>query len=324
MIMGDLARIDWQNHDGVNLSMINDFVRNQFYDRALANCRDHCIVDIGFGTGLLSMLALKHGAQRVVAFESDADRFLLGQTIIHNLGLENRIELRHLRYDHTMQEEFEGWTFVTETVNGNLWQEGIWHSLPRQAGSRFIPGMMGLEVFVTVIPDSFASALGIATTDQKVFAPGVDIDPAFVREVNTQMSAGTVPDCSDLPRGLTTFDHEVDTVWGWIPYMRCFNRDSTPCAQYHLDIDRAAWRDAHGSLGPVDFDQTHAELLLTLPQDHAVLSLPRAVLRHGEQSLYLDMGHWGPCRQPCIVNRSQDRLRITHDLVNGDIDYQLV
>ena len=304
--------------------MINDFVRNQFYDRALANCRDHCVVDIGFGTGLLSVLALKHGAQRIVAFESDADRFLLGQTIIHNLGLGDRIELRHERYDHTMSEEFRGWTFVTETVNGNLWQEGIWHSLPRQAGSRFIPGMMGLEVFVTVIPDAFASALGTAALDKKVFAPGVDIDLAFVREVNAQMSGGTMPNFSDLSQGLTIFDHEVDTVWGWIPYMRCFNTDSASGAQYYLDIDRAVWHDAYGSLGPVDFGQTHQTLLLTLPRDHAVLILPRAVLRHGEQSLYLDMGHWGPCQRPCIVNRSQARLRITHDFVNGDIDYQLV
>lgn len=30
-----LSRIDWHNHDGINLSMINDLMRNQFYDRVL-------------------------------------------------------------------------------------------------------------------------------------------------------------------------------------------------------------------------------------------------------------------------------------------------
>ena len=27
-----LNSIDWNNHDGVNLPMLNDFMRNQFYD----------------------------------------------------------------------------------------------------------------------------------------------------------------------------------------------------------------------------------------------------------------------------------------------------
>ena len=45
--MDFLDRIDWYNHDGVNLGMINDFVRNQFYDRVLSiYVRDQVCVDI--------------------------------------------------------------------------------------------------------------------------------------------------------------------------------------------------------------------------------------------------------------------------------------
>jgi SAM-dependent methyltransferase len=320
MIPGDLSRIDWDNHDGVNRAMINDFVRNQFYDRALAGCQQQ-VVDIGFGTGLLSMLALKHGARQVVAFESDPDRYLLGQAIIENLGLGDRIELRHVRYDHSMAAEFAGWTFVTETVNGNLWQEGIWNSLPRQQGAHFVPHELGVEFYATVVPDSFAFGLVSTAADPKIFVPGVDVDARFVREINVQMSLAYSGYTNDPGPGIIALDLAVDTAWGWIPYMRCFNPESRPCAQYYLDVGAATWRDCRGLLDPVDFDQTHRELILHLPQEHAVLVVARAVLKHGEHSLYLDMGHWGPMQRPIIANRCQGPITVRHDLRTGDISY---
>jgi predicted RNA methylase len=62
MIMDFLDRVDFENHDGVYLSMLNDVARNHFYDQILTEVRNQHCVEIGFGTGLLSMLALKHGA----------------------------------------------------------------------------------------------------------------------------------------------------------------------------------------------------------------------------------------------------------------------
>mgnify|MGYP000270922000 CR=1 FL=1 len=81
--MSFLSRIDWHNHDGVNLGMINDFMRNQFYDRILSRyvANQRC-TDIGFGTGLLTMLALKHGAEHVQAFEKSASLFLKSKYVI--------------------------------------------------------------------------------------------------------------------------------------------------------------------------------------------------------------------------------------------------
>jgi predicted RNA methylase len=86
--MSMIDQIDFLNHDGVNRAMINDFMRNQFYDNIFAETvKDQHCVDIGFGTGLLSILALKHGARSVTAYESDPARFELGQLIIQTLNL---------------------------------------------------------------------------------------------------------------------------------------------------------------------------------------------------------------------------------------------
>ena len=149
--MDFLERIDWQNHDGVNLGMINDFVRNQFYDRIIGRyVQDQNCTDIGFGTGLLSMLALKHGAKHIRAFESDLDRFQLGSEIINRLGLQDRIELINERYDNLYHPT--PITF-TETVNGNLWWEGLWNSLPCDDKSIFLPGEYFLELWAVEVPE---------------------------------------------------------------------------------------------------------------------------------------------------------------------------
>ena len=66
--MDYLRDIDWKNNDGVFLPMLNDFRRNWFYERTLStSVRDQECVDIGFGTGLLSLIALKHGAKHITA-----------------------------------------------------------------------------------------------------------------------------------------------------------------------------------------------------------------------------------------------------------------
>jgi len=87
--MDFLDQIDFENHNGVYLPMINDAARNQFYDRILTEVRDQDCVEIGFGTGFLSMLALKHGARSIVAYESDPVRYELGCKVIELLKLSD-------------------------------------------------------------------------------------------------------------------------------------------------------------------------------------------------------------------------------------------
>ena len=92
-----IQRLDWHRTVGLQLGMINSQEppgRNQFYDRMLGkHVRHRRCIDIGFGTGLLTMLAIKHGAEHVEAWEKDRDVFELGLRLIHNLHLDHRISL---------------------------------------------------------------------------------------------------------------------------------------------------------------------------------------------------------------------------------------
>jgi predicted RNA methylase len=68
--------MDWLKDDGIFLPMINDTGRNIFYKAAIeSSVKDKVVVDIGAGTGLLSILAAKAGAKKVIAVEKDPDIF---------------------------------------------------------------------------------------------------------------------------------------------------------------------------------------------------------------------------------------------------------
>lgn len=304
--MDFLKRIDWNDHDGVNFTMINDFMRNQFYDRILSRyVQDQDCTDIGFGTGLLSMIALKHGARHIRAFESNTDRFQLGIEIIKQLKLQDRIELINERYNHTYTPT--PITF-TETVSGNLWWEGIWHSLPRDEKSIFLPGRYFLELWAVEIPECFAQRLRVPKESQAFFTPGVDVDPAFVSLVNSlsnKISVDTLP----LTPGIIRFNHQQETAWGWFPYMRAIQAGkpvATYIAQYYDDRK-------HFVLN-VQTNNWH---------DKTVLVVPRVGMQQDSDKLYLDTGHWGPGEAPIILHKPQNTLVVTHNVNNGIIKYSL-
>ena len=289
--------------------MINDFVRNQFYDRILSRyvANQHC-TDIGFGTGLLSIIALKHGAEHVRAFESDQNRYLLGREIISRLKLQNRIELVHDQYTATKHTP-TAVTF-TETVNGNLWWEGLWNSLPQQSGHIFLPGEYFLELWAVEVPDSFAQGLCRVGQTQKYFAPGIDIDPEFIAVVDALAGREPAPDSRTLPQGIVHFERQQETDWDWIPYMRAVQSGSVVAsyhAKYHCD------------------DQT--EFVLDVQTDKwrnkTVLIVPRMGMQQDQDRLYLDTGHWGPGENPVLLINPQNTLVVKHNIKTGIITYSI-
>ncbi len=310
--MDFIKRIDWYNHNGINVAMINDFMRNQFYDRVLSRYvkNQHC-TDIGFGTGLLSMLALKHGAKYIRAFESDEDRYQLGCEIIKRLNLASRIELINEHYDHFYQP-----TPITfaEIVDGNLWWEGLWNSLPRDNKSIFLPGEYFLEIWAAEVPNSFAQGIQQVEEANRIFNPGVDVDPKFVRTVN-ELVCETY-DCTykptpvlELTPGIMEFDREVNTIWNWIPYMRAVQTGSV-VARYSV----SQWDN---------LDDIRLNVQTSDWQNKAVLIVPRMGMQQDSDKLYLDTGHWGPGENPVLLVNPQDTLVVKHNVRNGLITYSL-
>lgn len=316
---GSIANIDWSNHDGVNLAMINDHTRNHFYDRIIKkNVPGRQVLDIGFGTGLLSILALKYGAEHVTAYESDPDRYVLGTEIISRLNLQDKITLINQRFDHSQYHLYPNHVVVTETVNGNLWQEGIFNSLPRTAGQEFLPGRYFLNIYAVEIPQVFAQGLGVDAVEPRQFTPGVDIDPEFINVVNSYFLSEPANTVAEPLPTLKIVDPHVNTNWGWIPYLRNLNANSC-AARYEYNAETVLINDVE----PIDFDRRFQTLTVDIRSTDSVLIVPRVGMQHGDNVLFLDQGHWGPTLVPAVVTGHTGTLTVKHDLRNGDIAYEL-
>jgi hypothetical protein len=322
-----LNSINWDNHDGVNLPMINDFMRNQFYDNILRdNVKDKHCVDIGFGTGLLSILALKHGAKFITAYESDKNRYLLGCEIIKRLGLKNKITLVHQRYSYNNFNQHKADVIFSETVNGGLWNEGLWESLPRHAGVQFLPGKYYLDILAVEISESFAAGLINKVDNQQYFSPGVDIDASFVACVNdlsNRKNNTNIELCAD---GITQLSN-IDTIWNWMPYMRSATYNGKSTAGYIVDVveNTITITDQMGTNSAlINFAASKFQMKIdtTKWKTKCMLLVPRVGMKHGNENLILDTGHWGPAEYPVIIKNTQSNtITISHNIRNGIISY---
>jgi len=55
----------------IHKDMLNDLVRIEQYTKAINDtCKDQVVLDIGCGTGVLSVLAIKAGATKVYAIDN--------------------------------------------------------------------------------------------------------------------------------------------------------------------------------------------------------------------------------------------------------------
>jgi len=144
--------LDWQFDNGITIGLLADPQRNRFYDRMLSRTvKDKNCVDIGFGTGLLSFLAIKHGARHVTAFEINYERFLLGQYLIEKMELQDRITLHNLRFESGFIPDNCELIFQ-EIFDQEFWADGLafcvaGHTLP------VLPGRYRTEFFICEITE---------------------------------------------------------------------------------------------------------------------------------------------------------------------------
>jgi hypothetical protein len=300
--MDFLDCVDFENHNGVYLPMINDVARNQFYDSILHEVQDQDCIEIGFGTGFLSMLALKHGARSIVAYESDSDRYRLGCEVIKLLKLQDRITLLNQQYTHDCKHPAT--VIFTETVDDNIWGEGIYNSFPRHPGKKFLPGQYFLKLHAIPISTAFAMSL-MQSHKKNYFAPGVDVDTKFVSYINLLLAKkynNPINTQLELPTGVIDLSPEKS-------YAHWIGKD-TCVAQYVIDANT-----------PFENELTK-EFSIDIT-NQPVLIVPRAGMRHNEHEIYLDIGHWTLPVYPVVVNCPNSKLVFVHDLHTGKITYQI-
>lgn len=323
-----LKDINWKSDDGVFLPMLNDVARNTFYEQIIKPnvYKKHC-VDIGFGTGLLSMIALKHGATHVTAYEVNETRYQLGQLIIKELGLQDCIDLIHDQYSWQMPISKDSVIF-SETAGPGIWGEGMWSTIPRTSGYTFLPGQWLLNIEVVPASQNILDLIETRIPNMHAyFAPGVDMDTRFVELINQLMSAPSNTETS-TKQGIIHFDYLAQPVWGGGLHHRLTRALGQKVASYNVNIlyQTLITIDANGTkIQPIDFGQPKHTLSVDLSlYSQPVILVPRVGMKHNELTLMLDDAEsWHWMSHPVLVTPELDRVNISHDFITGEIDFQV-
>jgi len=108
-------------------AMLNDSHRNDFYFDAMAGrVQGKRVVDIGAGSGLLSLMAAKQGASEVIAIEASHDMVDLATLNIQRNSAADKVRIVHsLSSSVVLPEEERVDVIVSETLGALMLGEGM-------------------------------------------------------------------------------------------------------------------------------------------------------------------------------------------------------
>jgi predicted RNA methylase len=179
-----LRDLNWSGQTfGFDLLMINDQDRNKFYESALIDVQGKTVLDIGAGTGLLSAMAVAHGAKKVYSFERDWRNYEHAKQFINQAGLSNKIELicadilsvdqfcwPHDEIDCVITETFANDCFIE---NFAFLVEHVEKHFNLALGCKWIPEKISLNIGV----------VDVAPTQE--FDPGVVLPTEYQQQIET-------------------------------------------------------------------------------------------------------------------------------------------
>ena len=265
-MMNHLKNINWNGQTfGFDLLMINDHQRNQFYQQSLRNCGDKIVLDIGSGTGILSVMAVQAGARHVYSFESDPQNCYSAQAFVKSAGLHDRITMvcadilavdrhcwTHDPIDIIMTETFANDCF---TENFAFLVEHVERSFNLASQHRWIPEIIELHVSM------------IDIEPRREFDPGVSLPDAYIEQIQSAV---------EIYRDHFYHAHDqINLAVSQIP--KSVPQDNTPVAQFWVR------QDIRDRLGRTKLD---------LQLDHSIYTNPYLkvdwCITSGEHRLWLN------------------------------------
>jgi tetratricopeptide (TPR) repeat protein len=149
---------------GWHLDMIRDSARNEAYNQAISKAVPNAenILEIGAGSGLLSMMAVRAGAKKVIACEMSAPLATIARQVIADNNYSDQITILHKKSTNlTIGEDLPARSdlLITEIFDVGLLGE---HCLPTLLHARenlltedatIIPAAAKLKAFLISCPD---------------------------------------------------------------------------------------------------------------------------------------------------------------------------
>ena len=147
---------------GISLNMINDKERNVFYKNIISEeCKGRVCVDIGAGNGLLTFLAIKHGAKHVYCIEADVYTCSLLKEIAIELEFFDKITIINESFKISNFDSYN-WSYgKPEIIIHEIVSSQIFNDFPGNITDAFntklpdditiVPGKYGCNIFSTIV-----------------------------------------------------------------------------------------------------------------------------------------------------------------------------
>lgn len=133
---------------GLWVPMINDHRRSQLYDNLLSNSVKHkTCADIGFGSGVMTLIALHYGAKHIYAYEPDPTTFDFGKEVICRMGYSDQVTFINDYYDARYDTDIA----IHEMIWRSFWGEGLYdiYKLLKQSSTTLLPSSVKCEIITT-------------------------------------------------------------------------------------------------------------------------------------------------------------------------------
>ena len=286
-------------HLKYGLPMINDLVRNSFYKTILQDTKDKVCLEIGFGSGILSILAIEAGAKHIVAYEEDLETFDLGTKVITELNLQDKITLIGERFESNKISNHDNIDCIfTETINHTLWGESLLDALQHNVKlPKIIPNNYFLELHAIEVSNNYAKRL--LTNDNSICNPGIDVNERFSKTINKILNKKEVELVPGM-HGLTfiNLDQILDV---------CNIHDRIPEQSYTIDINQ-----------PISLETT-VDWNIDLESNKNYLFILRTGMQYKEHKLYTDVcDNWGAFAQYALVVDANNKFNLKQNFSDGN------
>lgn len=175
---------------GLGIKMINDKVRNRFYDQLLKECGGKKCIEVGGGSGLLTLLALKHGAEHIVCFEMEVKVCEVLKDVVEHCGYNDKVTIINEKFKSSSIEKYnlQNYDLIFHELFGdNIWNDLGWpirSTFDRRIDIPIIPNLCINDFYIFDVKEESVSRINNLTQKIPEFNPGVDIELKFIEYYN--------------------------------------------------------------------------------------------------------------------------------------------
>lgn len=168
--------------------MINDVYRNLYYKKILSaqNFEGKHLLEIGFGTGLLTFIALDLNASKVTAYEQKPHVYKISQEIIKAHSFKDKIELINERY-YSKKTKHD--YLIHELLAENIWGEYLFYCI-KDLYHKIIPSDYFVNLYFKVMTRN--SNIEEKPLDDYIFSPGIEINEEYVTLINKHIKKNKI------------------------------------------------------------------------------------------------------------------------------------